>query len=108
MTLGSRLLTTLTCNGTPDGCFFEIGREQDDGSITGTVWRHLNAKEKAHWQSLDRLDERVTRRGSFKIDAKGHVVRFPGISKDIRKLAEEHGAKRYEELYAPLGGKGDL
>lgn len=30
-----------TSNAMPDGGFWEIGREQSDGSITGTVWRLL-------------------------------------------------------------------
>jgi hypothetical protein len=51
--------------------FYEVGKEQNDGSITGTLW--LN------------IDESHARRyGSFKIHAEGVVLRFPGIKQNQR------------------------
>jgi hypothetical protein len=86
-------------NRTIDGGFWETGRERADGAITGTVWRKLNAAEKIKYASLDNLDARVTRRGSFKIDPEGKIVRFPGLPRDLKAAAEARGAKRYDELY---------
>jgi hypothetical protein len=49
--------------------FFERGRENPDGAITGSVWE----------------DNGLTchRIGTAKIAAQGFVIRFPGVSKKI-------------------------
>lgn len=55
--------------------FFEYGREQADGSITGTVYKFVDAT-------------RVVPAGSVKVNADGKVVRFPLLSKAMRKAAK--------------------
>lgn len=92
-------LGVTSSNGTPDGGFFETGRENDNGAITGTVWRKLNAQERARWSSLDNLDGRVIKRGSFKIDPNGKVIRFPGLPQATARECEANGLARYRELY---------
>lgn len=67
-------------NGLPDGGFWEIGRENPDGSITGTVWKPYG-------------DSHVVRRGSFKIDPYGKIIRFPGLKKKIREKIEKSAVK---------------
>jgi hypothetical protein len=63
-----------TSNGLRIGAatfFYEIGREQADGSITGTLFENV--------------DETHARRyGSFKINVDGTIARFPGIRRDMR------------------------
>jgi hypothetical protein len=55
--------------------FFERGREQRDGSITGSVF--------------EMLPENTARKvGTFKISEDGTVERFPGLSAADRKEAE--------------------
>lgn len=71
-------------NGMPDGGFWEVGRENYDGAITGTVWKP--------WPEDP---TRVVRRGGFKIDADGKVVRFPGLPRKILALAEKEGDATY-------------
>jgi hypothetical protein len=51
--------------------FYEVGRENVDGSITGTVFENTDAPT-------------CHKYGSFKIAADGRVVRFPGIKRDMR------------------------
>lgn len=97
-----QLVGAKTSNAMPDGGFYEIGREQPDGAITGIVWRLLNDSEKQHWAHLSNINERVTKRGSFKISADGKIVRWPGLSKDFRAKAEQIGAKLYQEKYGNL------
>ena len=51
--------------------FYEVGRENADGSITGTLFENV--------------DENHARKyGSFKIHAEGVIVRFPGIKQNQR------------------------
>jgi hypothetical protein len=64
-------------NRLPGGGFWEIGRENADGSITGTCWKP--------WKPDP---SKVVRGGSFKIAADGRIVRFPGVSVELKALAE--------------------
>lgn len=75
-------------NHLPNGGFWEIGREQADGSITGKCWKP--------WPQDP---TRVISGGSFKIDSEGKIVRFPGVPKAIQKQAEVAGATRYQEFF---------
>jgi len=63
-----------TSNGLRIGAatfFYEVGRENADGSITGTLFENV--------------DETHARRyGSFKIHATGVISRFPGIKNNQR------------------------
>ncbi|HUV84113.1 MAG TPA: hypothetical protein VMV86_00295 [Methanosarcinales archaeon] len=51
-------------------CFYEIGRENTDGAITGTC--HKCA------------DERIVAHASFRIEPNGKVTRFPYANKLMR------------------------
>lgn len=44
--------------------FYEIGRENPDGAVTGTVYRNVGAN-------------RCRKAGTFRIDPDGRIVRFP-------------------------------
>lgn len=77
-----------TSNGMPDGGFWETGREQSDGSITGTVWKP--------WEKDPKM---VVKRGGFKISPEGKVLRFPGIGKAIKVEAEAISSNKYSEVY---------
>lgn len=63
-----------TSNGLRIGAatfFYEIGRENVDGSITGTVFENTTPGM-------------CRKYGSFKVDAAGFVVRFPGVKRNQR------------------------
>jgi hypothetical protein len=63
-----------TSNGLRIGAstfFYEIGRENADGSITGTLFENVDANHARKY-------------GSFKIHAEGVIVRFPGIKQNQR------------------------
>lgn len=68
------------------GRFFEQGRENSDGAITGTIWKYVD-------------ENHVRREGSYKISAEGKIVRFPGTTKDERNLAEKTGKARFQRDY---------
>ena len=50
--------------------FFEIGREQEDGSITGSVFQDISS-------------DTCKKVGSIKIDPDGKIIRFPHINKRV-------------------------
>jgi hypothetical protein len=63
-----------TSNGLRIGAatfFYEIGRENADGSITGTVFENTGVGT-------------CRKYGSFKIHAEGVIVRFPGVKQNQR------------------------
>jgi hypothetical protein len=75
----------------PEG-FFEIGRENHDGSITGTVWASVG-------------NGRCRKAGGFKI-SDGKVVRFPGTTASQRKQAELLAQAEWETQKNYLIGSG--
>ena len=86
-------LPKATSNGMPDGGFYEVGRENADGAITGTVWKPYAADP-----------SRVVKRGGFRIEPDGTVSRFPGLKKAVREAATAYAKARYAKVY----GAGDL
>ena len=80
-----------TTNAMPDGGFWETGRENGDGAITGTVWK----------LEPDRLH--VVRRGSFRIEATGKVARFPGLPVALAREAEKAGEAQYRTRFSAAG-----
>jgi len=63
-----------TSNGIRIGAatfFYEIGRENADGSITGTLFENID-------------ESHARKYGSFKIHAAGVISRFPGIKQNQR------------------------
>jgi hypothetical protein len=69
-------------NSTPEGGFWETGREQKDGAITGTVWRPTGIRG-------------FVCRGSFRIGPDGAIVRFPALAPEFKHKAETAAAARY-------------
>lgn len=65
--------------------FYEVGRENSDGSITGAV----NLLK----------DQLAYRKGSFRIDSDGTLVRFPHLPKVLRKhiKAEVRAQKEFDK-----------
>jgi hypothetical protein len=51
--------------------FYEVGKEQADGAITGTLFLNVS-------------DNQALRVGSFRINANGSIARFPRIRRDMR------------------------
>ena len=99
-------------NGLPDGGFWETGREQDDGAIVGTVFkcvrRYTPEERAAKAVEMSRngvvckpewIGDPCRRAGSFKIDAEGVIVRFPGIDAKTRKVLESKGAAEFKRIH---------
>ena len=78
-----------TWNTEKGNFFFETGRENEDGAITGQVWKMIN------WQG----QERCKQSGSFRIEADGTIARFPHLPAWLKKSAVEYGAAEYDRLY---------
>lgn len=55
--------------------FWEMGREQADGSIVGTIQKNVEYQGKTC----------CVRAGSFRIEPDGRLSRFPGLSKRDRE-----------------------
>lgn len=77
--------------------FCERGRENSDGSITGSVY--------GPWAQDP---TRCIKVGSFKVDGDGKVVRWATSSASQRKLAEVKGLEKFEELHLVHVGNGLL
>lgn len=58
--------------------FYEIGRENNDGAFTGSVWKFITSGQYAG---------RVKRSGSIRISPNGKVVRFPGMNSAMKAAA---------------------
>lgn len=82
-------------NVLPGGGFYERGREQPDGAITGTVYKPYAPDP-----------TKVVRGGSFKIAANGKAERFAGLSKAFLADATARGADKYLARYQPFEGLG--
>ena len=96
-------------NRLPGGGFWERGREQDDGSITGTIFRCVRRYTDAERaEAAARMGGNVrpewigdpcARSGSFKIAADGKIVRFPYLTKAQKLSAEASGMAEYVRRY---------
>jgi len=67
--------------------FAEIGREQRDGAVTGSVWAMLPD------------GARCRKVGSFRINPGGKVARWPSSTKAQRWTAQQAGQGKYQETY---------
>lgn len=83
-------------------CFWEIGRETRDGSITGTIFISIDDSNT------------VKNAGSFRIDSGGTIVRFPHLPRHIKQqltTPEKRRGARFELLRSKtlfaLGGTLD-
>jgi len=65
-----------------DGLFLEIGRENADGAITGSVYKKFLIKETSYCKKI----------GSFRISRQG-IKRFPGLTKEEKESCESEGRK---------------
>lgn len=70
--------------------FFERGRENRDGAITGTVYRFL--EDGVH----------VRKAGSVRIEKNGAITRFAAIPTRLRLLAREKCSNGDFEFKGPL------
>jgi hypothetical protein len=98
-------------NKLPGGGFWERGREQPDGAVTGTTWKPsgpkmTDAQKLAYARSKGWTDDYAKyvgdpcrRAGSFKISADGKIVRFPGLTKAQKTAAERAGANAFAERF---------
>jgi hypothetical protein len=87
-------------NKLPNG-FWERGREQPDGAITGTVFKTVRILTEAERIEAaakmggdcrpDWIGNPCARAGSFKISADGKIVRFPQLTLKQRQIAEAAG-----------------
>jgi len=69
--------------------FFETGRENDDGAITGQVWKTVDVPKKG----------RCKRAGSFRIEPNGKINRFPHLPSWLKVRAQEYSAAEYDRRY---------
>jgi len=83
-----KLIGKEVSNAMPDGGFYERGREQIDGAMTGTVWAGIPGDP-----------NHCRKRGSFRINPDGKVARFPGLKRDMLAKAEQMGEKEYKRIY---------
>ena len=70
---------------------FEIGRENPDGAITGTISRFTTPIE-----GSDHAMAKTSR--GFRIEA-GKIIRFTGMSRKQMDAAEKIGVALYKEMY---------
>lgn len=70
---------------TPKGKFFfeTSNTEHCDGAITGTVWRVHAPGTPIRGRVY--AEDRLTKSGSFRIEADGSITRFPNLPTDIKK-----------------------
>lgn len=66
--------------------FFQVGREQADGAITGSVFKLLS-------------ETSGIKAGSFKIEANGNIARFPGLSKEVRSVLHYEGMQMFHNKF---------
>ena len=66
--------------------FEEQGREQDDGAVTGTVWRFIQ-------------DNRCHKVGSYRINSDGTIQRFPTATAAMRQAAKVWADANYQRVY---------
>jgi hypothetical protein len=95
-------------NALPNG-FWETGKENADGAITGTVWRTVKklTDEERKAEAIKRgcadhpdwIGDPCRRAGSFRIEATGKIKRFPTIPAAWRAEAERTGAERFREVH---------
>ncbi|KPL25610.1 MAG: hypothetical protein AMJ75_00430 [Phycisphaerae bacterium SM1_79] len=78
-------ITTGQYSGTQ--AFYEIGQEQEDGAITGSVYVFGN-----DW---------CKRAGSFRIEPNGEITRFPLTIKPQRESAIVAGLIKYHDIHEP-------
>lgn len=76
--------------------FCEIGGENQDGSITGTVYELIGQGYRDE-QGFKRRP--CKKKGSFKIDSYGNVVRFPGVSKRMFGVVEIVAIEKYDREF---------
>ncbi len=62
--------------------FYQIGRENRDGAITGSVWR-LTERSPSTGQQL------CSKAGSFKVAADGKIVRWTALPDGIKPLVQQ-------------------
>ena len=104
-------------NSLPGGAFYEIGREKEDGSITGTVWKPTgddvpclyhetrpNGLPCGQCGGLGRVPL-MRRWRTFRIEADGTVSRFPGLDRATREAAKASADARYVEVFAAGQGR---
>ena len=74
--------------------FYEIGNENADGSCTGKVYKVAGKSADGYPLCRDA--------GSFKIDANGEIVRFPGMTRKTLNEISAKGLEIYEERSSRL------
>jgi hypothetical protein len=58
--------------------FYEIGQEQSDGAVTGSVWVFT-----------DESNRLAKKSGGFRIEPDGFVTRFPHLSKAMKSVSKQ-------------------
>lgn len=67
---------------------YERGKEQSDGSITGTIYKFIDSSLTA-----------MNKVGSFKIASDGRIIRFGGMSHNAKNSAEVWSASKYIKTF---------
>jgi hypothetical protein len=92
---------------TTKGIFFwEVGREQSDGSITGRIWKcdsDTISKQLPHGSPyLPNQTLLAQRFGGFKITPSGIIHRFPGLPRHWWRELERRADTKYTETYGKV------
>jgi hypothetical protein len=77
------------CDIFPLGAFFERGRENSDGSVTGSI--HMNVSE-----------THCRKHSGYRIDPNGKIIRFAGLSKAQRLEIEQLGRELHSNWFSPV------
>ena len=79
-----------TSNGWKNGLleyFYEIGREQPDGAITGSIYRHGGEGSSC------------VRAGTFRIEPDGKIHHWPTATKAMKQTAQNVGLIEYNKYH---------
>lgn len=87
-------LDEFTCGHADYKYFADIGKENRDGAITGTVYEITGP--------LEGMNRACRKAGSFRINPDGSITRFPGVSKRMFGALHIHCIETYDRMYPPL------
>ena len=75
----------------------QIGKENKDGAITGTVYEFTGGWYQAEDHRQTRPIKKV---GSFRVNPNGTIARFPGVSKRLYGVLEIAGIEAFDREFS--------
>jgi hypothetical protein len=78
--------------------FWERGREQDDGAITGTVWLIYDKPGSPIGENSTKLCHRS---GTIRVEGHGKLTRWPFIPREVRQeVLKMYENKEFDDIHA--------